>query len=84
MKILNTLLAIAGFALLLTAGPVMIQGTCGKCDTYPSGNIGGNAQIPLRLHNDDNRKIFECTTFDKEVRLSTCNNAVCDLCMFFE
>lgn len=87
MKTLTTLLALAGLTILITAAPSSIgtEGSCGKCDTFPSGEIGGNAQIPLRTSADkSDGKAYKCTTFGKELRLSTCTNQGCDLCMIFK
>jgi hypothetical protein len=87
MKTFITFLALTGLTILITAAPsgTGTQGSCGKCDTFPSGTIGGNAQIPLRASADkSNGKAYKCTTFDKEVRLSTCTNQICGLCMIFK
>ena len=85
MKILTTLLAVAGLTILTTAVPSLAEGGCGKCDTYPSGQMGGNAQVPLRTSADkSDGKPYKCTTFGREVRLSTCTNQICSLCMIFK
>ncbi|KAF2631434.1 hypothetical protein BU25DRAFT_454886 [Macroventuria anomochaeta] len=85
MKNLTTLLAIASLTTLTAAAPSLVEGSCGKCDTFPGPQIGGNAQIPLRNSaNKSDGKAYKCTTFGKEVRLSTCTNQICSLCMIFK
>lgn len=87
MKILTALLAVAGLTFLTAAAPsvALVQGSCGVCDTFPNGAIGGSAQIQLRASADKaTGKAYKCTTFDKEVRLNTCVNQDCGLCMIFK
>lgn len=78
---LPTLLATTTLTLLATASSG--EPSCGKCDTLPSAQLGGNAQIPLRTSAKTSGEAYKCTTFGKEVRLSTCINRVCGLCMIF-
>lgn len=85
MRIPATILTIAGLTTIATAAPSDTVSSCGRCDTLPSPQIGGNAQIPLRTSVDKAAgKAYKCTTFAKEVRLSTCSNQYCGMCMFFE
>lgn len=87
MKLPRAILAATGLTFLTFAAPstALVEGSCGVCDTFPSGAIGGSAQIPLRSSTDhDNGKAYKCTTFDKAVRLSTCVNNECGLCMIFK
>jgi hypothetical protein len=87
MKTLTTLLAVTSLAFITTAAPSrgLVQGSCGVCDTFPNGAIGGSAQIPLRSSTDhDKDRAYKCTTFDQLVRLNTCVNLQCDLCMIFK
>ena len=87
MKTLTTLLALTNLTIVTTAAPSTSKkdGSCGKCDIFPSGTIGGNAQIPLRTSADEkNGKAYKCTTFGKEVRLSTCTNEICGFCIIFK
>ncbi|KAJ4408536.1 hypothetical protein N0V91_003187 [Didymella pomorum] len=83
----TTFLAVTGLAFLSFAAPsaALVEGSCGVCDTFPSGTIGGSAQIPLRSSSDhDKGKAYKCTTFDKAIRLNTCLNDHCALCMIFK
>lgn len=85
MKTATAFLALAGLSTLTAAAPSLVEGSCGRCDTYPSGQIGGYAQIPLRTSADKvTGKAYKCTTFGKEVRLSSCINQACGLCMIFK
>ncbi|KAF1361610.1 hypothetical protein EJ07DRAFT_153844 [Lizonia empirigonia] len=85
MKAFPAILALSSLALLAFAAPSGTQGSCGKCDTFPSPQIGGNAQIPLRRSaSKSSAQTFKCTTFGQGVRLSTCTNQICGLCMMFE
>ncbi|KAF1931881.1 uncharacterized protein M421DRAFT_322662 [Didymella exigua CBS 183.55] len=87
MKTLTNLLAVAGLICLTAAAPspALIQGSCGVCDTFPNGAIGGSAQIALRSSTDHVKgRAYKCTTFDSEVRLNTCVNQQCGLCMIFK
>lgn len=84
MKVL-TLSALYAFTILTAAAPSLSGNDCGRCDTYPSGRLGGNAIIPLRTSADpDKGKAYKCTTLGKEVRLDTCFNNNCGLCMVFK
>lgn len=82
MKLPTIFLALTSLA---AASPsvAFVAGSCGKCDTFPSGNTGGNAQVPLRLSDKVNDGAYKCADFGDEVRLSTCYNAECGLCVFF-
>ena len=87
MKTPTTLLALASLTVVTAGAPSTSKsdGSCGKCGTFPSGTIGGNAQIPLRTSADEKKgKAYKCTTFGREVRPSTCTNEICGLCMIFK
>ncbi|KAF3032994.1 hypothetical protein E8E12_004139 [Didymella heteroderae] len=87
MKLPRNLLAVTSFVSLTAAAPsaALVEGSCGVCDTFPNGAIGGSAQIQLRSSTDhDKGKAYKCTTFDKEIRLNTCVNNQCGLCMIFK
>jgi hypothetical protein len=74
----TTFLAVTGLAFLSFAAPsaALVEGSCGVCDTFPSGTIGGS--------DHDKGKAYKCTTFDKAIRLNTCLNDHCALCMIFK
>ena len=85
MRIFAKILAFTGLTTIAIAAPSGTGNSCGRCDTLPSPQIGGNAQIQLRTSaNKATGKAYKCTTFGKEVRLSTCSNQSCGLCMIFE
>ncbi|KAF3010780.1 hypothetical protein E8E13_007836 [Curvularia kusanoi] len=75
----------AGLALLVEATPLADNGVnCGRCDTIPSPEIGGNAQIQLHTSVDVVKgKPYECETLDKEVHLEICFNYFCGNCILF-
>ena len=84
MRAFTTLLALTGLTALATAAPSYAKNNCGRCDTVPRGVIQF-AQIPLFASADPaNGNVYKCTTFGKEVRLTTCVNNYCGLCVMFK